>query len=84
MKHRSDIKTMNTVCGKTLTYIETEGLHNKMHSTEGPAVVYSEADNKASEYYLFGIRYTKPQWKSLLSQNKPIVDSTPMNFDSLN
>jgi hypothetical protein len=82
MRHRNPIKTMKTVCGKTITYMEAEGENNKMHSTEGPALIYPEEEKKAPEYYLFGIKYSKADWKSLLSQSKPIPDGTPMDFDS--
>ena len=63
---------MKTICGKELSYLETTGEPNKMHSTEGPAIVYAEEEKKAPEYYLFGIKYSKLEWKSLLSQNKPM------------
>lgn len=82
MRHRSAIKTFKSVCGKTITYIETEGQGNKMHSTEGPAIIYAEEEKKAPEYYLFGIKYSKAQWKSLLSQSKAVPDGTPIDFDS--
>ena len=71
---------MKTVCGKTLSYIETTGQPNKMHSTEGPAVIYSEDENKVSEYYLFGIKYSKNEWKSLINQQKAIPIAEAMAF----
>jgi len=82
MRHRSSIKTINTVCGKRITFLQAEGENNKMHSTEGPELIFPEEEKKAPEYYLFGIKYSKAQWKSLLSQSKAIPDSTPMDFDS--
>jgi hypothetical protein len=82
MRTKSVIKKMKTICGKELSYLETTGEPNKMHSTEGPAMIYAEEDKKASEYYLFGIKYTKIQWKSLLSQNKPMPVENAMGFDS--
>ena len=63
---------MKTVCGKTITFIQNEGGRNQMHSTEGPAIIYSESENKAPEYYLFGIKYSKSKWKELLSQSKAL------------
>jgi hypothetical protein len=71
---------MKTVCGKTLSYLETTGQPNKMHSTEGPAIIYSESENKVSEYYLFGIKYSKNEWKSLVNQNKAIPIAEAMAF----
>ena len=56
MRTRSIVKVFNTVCGKTVSYLQTEGHTNKMHSIEGPALIYADEDNKAPEYYLYGIR----------------------------
>ena len=77
MRTHTTIKTIKTVCGKTLSYLETTGQPNKMHSTEGPAIVYAESDNKTPEYYLFGIKYSKNEWKSLINQQKaaPVADA---------
>ena len=76
MRTRSTIKTINTVCGKTITFIHNEGGRNQMHSTEGPAIIYPESENKAPEYYLFGIKYSKSKWKELLSQSKALPADT--------
>jgi hypothetical protein len=73
---------MKTVCGKTLSYLETTGQMNKMHSTEGPAIIYPESENKAPEYYLFGIKYSKNDWKSLINQHKAIPVTDAMAFDN--
>lgn len=73
MRTRSIVKTMNTICGKTITFLQTEGYPNRMHSVDGPALIYSDADNKAPEYYLYGIKYSKAEWKERLSQRKPLV-----------
>ena len=54
-----------------------------MHSTEGPAIIYAEEEKKTPEYYLFGIKYSKQEWKSLLSQNKPMPIDNAMGFDSV-
>jgi hypothetical protein len=80
MRTHTTIKTMKTVCGKELTYLETTGRANKMHSTTGPAVIYSESEGKAPEYYLFGIKYSKNDWKSLVNQNKAIPIAEAMAF----
>jgi hypothetical protein len=61
---------MKTVCGKQITYLQTDGQNNKMHCTDGPALIYAESEKKAPEYYLFGIKYSKAKWKELLSQSK--------------
>ena len=80
MRTHTTIKTMKTVCGKTLSYLEVTGQPNKMHSTEGPAVIYLENENKVSEYYLFGIKYSKNEWKSLVNQNKATPIAEAMAF----
>jgi hypothetical protein len=80
MRTYSTVKTMKTVCGKSLSYLEATGQPNKMHSTIGPAVTYSKEENKTPEYYLFGIKYSKNEWKSLVNQNKPIPISEAMSF----
>lgn len=81
MRTRSTVKVINTVCGKTISYLEVDGQSNKMHSVDGPALVYSEVDNKASEYFLYGIRYSKAEWKERLAQKKTITPAD-ISFDS--
>ena len=51
-----------------------------MHSTEGPAVVYVKGEVKTPEYYLFGIKYSKNEWKSLITQHKAIPVADAMSF----
>ena len=80
MRTHTTIKTIKTVCGKTLTYLETTGQPNKMHSTEGPAFIYAESERKAPEYYLFGIKYSKNEWKSLVNLQKASPASEAMAF----
>ena len=71
MRIKSTIRTIKTVCGKTITFLQ-EGDRSKMHSMEGPAIIYPESENRAPEYYLFGVRYSKAKWKELISQSKAI------------
>ena len=80
MRTHTTIKTMKTVCGKELSYLETTGQVNKMHSTTGPAVVYNESEGKSPEYYLFGIKYSKNEWKSLINQHKAAPIAEAMSF----
>lgn len=82
MRTRSRVKIMKTACGKTISYLETEGQANKMHSVEGPALVHADQDSKAPEYYLYGIKYTKAGWKEVLNQHKPAPATEAMMFDS--
>jgi hypothetical protein len=84
MRIRNGIKTIKTICGKTITYLQEEGKTARAHSTTGPAIVYSEEENKSPEYYLYGVKYTKQRWKELLSQSKvtPAADASP--FDLVN
>lgn len=81
MRTRSIVKTMNTICGKTITFLQTEGHPNRMHSVDGPALIYSDADNKAPEYYLYGIKYSKAEWKERLTQKKTVTPAD-ISFDS--
>lgn len=74
-------KTMKTVCGKTITYLQIEGENAKPHSLEGPAFIYPEEEGKAPEYYINGIRYSKLVWESLVSQAKSSLVGDPINFD---
>lgn len=81
MRTRDGIKTMKTVCGKTISYLTEEGKTPKMHSATGPALIYSEQENKAPEYYLYGIKYTKQRWKELLTQPKAMSTPEMPGFD---
>ena len=81
MRTHTTIKTIKTVCGKTLSYLEFTWRPNKMHSTIGPAVIYAEDEKLAPEYYLFGIKYSKNEWKSLINQQKAIPVADAMYFD---
>ena len=77
MRTRSTIRTIKTVCGKTITFLQVDGQSNKAHNSEGPAIVYPEGEKKAPEYYLFGIKYSKARWKELISAHKatPYTDN---------
>lgn len=80
MKTRSTTKTIKTACGKTVSYLQTEGYSNKMHSTEGPAVIYAEEENKVPEYYLHGVKYSKAEWKERITQSK-VTPNVDLLFD---
>lgn len=70
MRTKTTVKVINTICGKTISYLQTEEGVNKAHSLEGPAIIYPESENKAPEYYLYGLKYTKASWRSAVSQYK--------------
>lgn len=74
-------KTMKTVCGKTITYTQRAGENAKPHSLEGPAVVYSEEENKAPEYYINGIKYNKANWDALVAHDKALLAGEATNLD---
>lgn len=74
-------KTMKTVCGKTVSYVQRAGENAKPHSLEGPAIIYSEEENKAPEYYINGIKYKKADWDYLVAQDKVLSAVEPTNFD---
>lgn len=80
MRTHSITRTIKTACGKTVSFLETTGQTNKMHSMEGPAIIYSESEGKAPEYYLFGIKYSKNEWKSLINQHKATPAAEAMAF----
>lgn len=66
---------MTTACGKTVSYYQEAGKNAKAHSFTDPAIVYPESENKAPEYYIYGIKYKKAQWQELVNQQKDIVPS---------
>lgn len=78
MKSRSVVKTMKTACGKTVTYLQADGESNKMHSIEGPAIVYPENENKAPEYYLYGMKYSKSDWETRVAQRESSLNADAM------
>lgn len=80
MRTKSVVRTINTICGKTISYLQVDGQVSKMHSVDGPALIYAEED-KAPEYYLYGIRYSKAEWKERLTQKKAIP-TTDISFNS--
>lgn len=81
MKSVTIIRTIKTACGKTITYIQQPEEVGKIHSTEGPAIIYPKEELKAAEYYLYGIKYSKLEWQSLLSQQKVPASGEAMLFD---
>jgi len=82
MRTKSVIRTINTICGKTISYLQVDGQVSKMHSVDGPALIYAENEGKAPEYYLYGIRYSKAEWKERLTQKK-VIAPTDISSDSL-
>jgi len=53
----SETKKLKTADGSTVYYLD-----GKMHNWDGPAYI-PQGNKRASEYYLFGIKYTKEQWE---------------------
>ena len=43
----------------TIAYI----FEGKIHSWEGPALIFPKEMKKKDEYYIYGIQYTKEQWE---------------------
>lgn len=75
MRTASYTKTIKTTCGKTITYFQEEGKNAKAHSFTDAAIIYPESENKAPEYYLYGIKYKKAEWQELVNQYKDITPS---------
>jgi hypothetical protein len=40
----------------------------KLHNWEGPAL-FPQGEEKGAEYYLYGIQYTKEEWKAAKSDH---------------
>lgn len=81
MRSTTIIRTINTACGKEITYLQETGQTAKMHSTTGPALIYPKDEKKAPEYYLFGIRYSKAVWQDLLNQSKAVPTGDTFKLD---
>ncbi len=75
---------MNTVCGKTITYLKDPGKIAKPHSLTGPAFIYSVEEGKAPEYYLYGIKYTKSKWQELVNQHNSYLISDESELEQDN
>lgn len=75
------MRTINTVCGKTVTYLQDPGQNPKMHSITGPALIYPENEKKSPEYYLFGVKYSKQQWQELINASKPTPAADAVKLD---
>lgn len=56
-----ETKRLVTAEGTIAYYLNTNGV-NKLHNIDGPALI-PNGNKRASEYYLFGIKYTKTQWE---------------------
>lgn len=76
-------KTIKTVCGKTISYFQKEGEVAKMHSLEGPAIIYPKEEKKAPDYYVYGVKYPKARWLDLKAQHKTVPSDTPVRLEML-
>jgi len=81
MRTQTVVKTINTACGKEITYFQKDNEVAKMHSMEGPALIYPKEEKKAPEYYIYGIRYSKTRWQELISQHKAMPLGDAMKFE---
>lgn len=57
----AESRQIKTADGSIIHYINTDGV-DKMHCWEGPAYI-PQGNKRASEYWLFGFKYTKDQWE---------------------
>jgi hypothetical protein len=55
-----ETKKLVTAEGTIAYYLNINGV-NKLHNIDGPALI-PNGNKRASEYYIFGIKYTKDQW----------------------
>lgn len=42
---------------------------DKLHNWDGPALI-PEGDKKRAEYYLYGVKYSKDEWKEIKNQRE--------------
>jgi len=83
MKKQNVLKTITTICGKKITYLEGSDGIRKFHNLGGPAISYDKsAEKKAPEYYINGIKYDKQQWQSIVSQYKPSSKKNTLKLES--
>jgi hypothetical protein len=57
----AETKRIKTKDGSIVSCIEING-KNLMHSWDGPAYI-PQGNKRASEYWMFGFKYTKDQWE---------------------
>jgi len=57
----AETRKFTTEDGSIVSYIEING-KNLMHSYDGPAYI-PQGNKRASEYWLFGFKYTKDQFE---------------------
>jgi hypothetical protein len=60
MKETFGTQRLRTSDGTIAHYINVNGV-NKMHNWDGAALL-PQGNKRQSEYYVFGIKYTKDQW----------------------
>lgn len=58
-------RTIKTIEGITIHVYEDDNGMVKPHSVTGPAILYSKAQAKQDEYYLYGIKYEYAKWLEL-------------------
>lgn len=61
------LRTIKTACGHTIEVIDIPGRNLLPHSITGPAFIYPD---KKEEYYIYGIKYSKADWISLVKPPK--------------
>jgi len=81
MRTQTITRTINTTCGKIISYFQKDGEVAKMHSMEGPALIYPKEEKKASEYFIYGIKYSKSKWQELVNQQKVVASTEPTSLE---
>jgi len=81
MRTHTIFRTINTTCGKTISYFQKDNEVAKMHSMEGPALIYPKDEKKVSEYYIYGIKYSRAKWQELVNQHKATIAVEPTFLD---
>lgn len=61
---------MNYKTIKTKDGIEIDTFEGKLHSWDKPAIRYPKSMKKLDEYYIYGFKKTKDEWKETKKQWK--------------
>ena len=64
MAVEKEVRKLTTPDGSIVRY----SLDNKMHSWSGPTYI-PQGDMKLAEYWIYGIQYSKEEWKLALSDH---------------
>jgi hypothetical protein len=67
------LRTIHTTCGHLIHTISLGKNRIVPHSLTGPAFIYADT---TEEYYIYGLKYSKKDWKDLVKVKKDKVEET--------